>query len=234
MTNFPEVQYYYLKEELSIADEFLDLAPKLTEEFLNYHQDFIDGNFSKGVPYRNPYVMSRMWQSKKTAWYSDEIRYTYPAMNFTIDHTQTESEKKKYYPTATALTEKYRDHCEISAYSILDKNSVITRHTGPEDRNNKIVRVHIPLLIPEGDIFFEIEGVEIDWTDIFAFSTQYIHSAHNYTNYRRLIYMIDIKRSYLGLPEGLPYSQEREKACPPFVRGEIPKQLHKHQQNNDI
>jgi hypothetical protein len=224
------VQYYYLREEIPIADELMELAPKLTEEFLNRHQDFIDGSFAKGVPYRNPYVMTRLFQSKGNAWLTDEIRYSFPAKQLKVDHTlNSENEKSKYYPTATALTKKYIDVCETSTYSIIDANSVITRHTGPEDRNNEIVRIHIPLLIPEGDVFFEIEGVEIDWTDLFAFSTQYIHSAHNYTNHRRLIYMIDIKRSFLGLPEGLPWDERREKLILPFERRKLPKMLHKHQ-----
>jgi hypothetical protein len=43
----------WLRKEISIADELLSLAPKLTQEFLAYHTDFIEGNFSKVVPYIN-------------------------------------------------------------------------------------------------------------------------------------------------------------------------------------
>jgi len=46
-------KYYFLREEIPIADELLGLAIQLRDEFLEYHQDFIDGNFEKGRSYFN-------------------------------------------------------------------------------------------------------------------------------------------------------------------------------------
>jgi len=58
-----------------------------------------------------------------------------------------------------------------------------------------------------------------------------VHSAHNYTPYRRLVYLIDIRRSLLGLEVGQKYSEARQNAQPPFVRGAKPKVLHTCQKN---
>jgi len=85
------------------------------------------------------------------------------------------------------------------------------------------------LIIPTGDVYFEVEGTEIDWTDIYGFDDQAVHSGCNYTEKRQLVYLLDIRRSYLGIPEGPVYDSEREKKCPPFERGALPKMLHTHQ-----
>ncbi len=219
------VQQYWLREEISIADELLSLAPKLTEEFLNHHQDFLEGAFAKGIPYRNPTFDTNDLQSKMDAWKTDPIKYTYKPANISFDLTK-DVRAKKIFPTAIALTKKYANECAISSYSIIEANSVITRHTGPENRSSEFLRIHIPLIVPEGDIFFECEGYEIDWSDIWGFDNQLIHSAYNNSNHRRLVYLIDISRKFLGLSPGQEYDPEREKHIPPFVRGALPKVLH--------
>ena len=99
-------------------------------------------------------------------------------------------------------------------------NTVLHRHTGPENRTGEYIRIHIPLIIPEGDLFFEVNGEEIDWSDIFAFNNQLAHSAHNLSNEHRMIFLIDIRRSRVGLPPGEPFNPDRHlySMTQPFVR----------------
>lgn len=220
------VKAYWLREEIPIADELMSLAPALTKEFLNYHNDFVDGNFAKCKTYVNPAFDSRVVQSRADAWKTDGIKYTYKDANI---HKLHASIKKFVFPTAVSLTEKYGDNCPISTYSIIESNAVINRHTGMENRDNEFIRIHIPLIVPEGDIFFECEGAEIDWSDIWAFDNQLVHSAHNYSPYRRLVYLIDIRRTFLGLEVGEKFDPRRQLCVPNFVRGAIPKVLHSHQ-----
>lgn len=219
----------WLREEISIADELLALAPKLLEEFLAYHSDFLDGDFAKGVPYQNPNFDTGPYKSRPDAWKIDPLKYTNPRHNLMYDGTKTEQLCLRY-PTATALTKKYGDHCPVSAYSVIEHNAVIARHTGVENRDGLYVRIHIPLLVPPGDIFFEVEGVEIDWSDLFAFDNQFIHSAYNYTDQRRLVYLLDIHRDVLGIEPGIKTNFERYDTVPPFVRGQLAKMLHTCQQ----
>ena len=217
----------WLRKEISIADELLSLAPKLTEEFLAYHTDFIEGNFSKGVPYINETFDTNNIKSHEHAWKIDGLKYVYKEKNIVLDPFKN-NEIRKRFPTAVALTEKWGEDCPISTYSILEKNSVIERHTGIENRNGEFLRIHIPLIIPKGDIFLEVEGVEIDWSDLFGFDNQFIHSAYNHTDHRRLVYLIDIKRSAIGIEPGEKTNKKRYKDVPPFVRGQYPKIQHEH------
>ena len=83
----------------------------------------------------------------------------------------------------------------------------------------------------------EVEGLVNAWKatpsehNLFGFDNQCIHSAYNYTDQRRLVYLIDIHRSVLGFPMGRPYDIHREVMAPPFERGKLPKLLHTKQRN---
>jgi hypothetical protein len=222
------VKAYWLREEIPIADELLSLAPALTKEFLDYHEDFIVGDFAKCKTYVNPVFDTRVVQSRADAWKTDAVKYTHKQANISQNMFQKSGVRERF-PTAVALTEKYGDDCPISTYTIIESNAVIERHTGIENRDNEFIRIHIPLIVPEGDIFFECEGAEIDWTDIWAFDNQLVHSAHNYSPYRRLVYLIDIRRTLLGLEVGEKYDPRRQLQVPLFTRGVIPKVLHSHQ-----
>lgn len=218
---------YWLREELSIADEFMSHVPALREEFLAYHTDFVDGDYTKGMP-----VSALLPKNANTAqgdsdypWKIEPMKYTWDKENINI-RMYNDPVIRQRFPTAAALTEKWADDSGCSTYSILEKNTVILRHTGKENRDNEYVRIHVPLIVPEGDIFFECEGEEIDWSDIWGFNNQLTHSAHNTTDKRRLIFLIDIRRSAIGLPPEPKYDPEREKTIPDFVRGAMPKVYH--------
>jgi hypothetical protein len=215
----------WLREELSIADELLALAPALTQEFLEYHTDFVNGDFVNGKPNTSVVYDTNTVQSRPEAWKIEPVQYTNPGVGIFktgVDHPVLQQR----FPTAVELTKKWGNDCPISTYSILEKNAVITRHTGIENRTGEFVRIHIPLIVPPGDIFFEVEGVEIDWGDIFAFDNQFVHSAHNYSNHRRLVYLLDIRRTAIGIEPGTPTDFTRYDTVQPFVRGQLPKLLH--------
>jgi hypothetical protein len=122
------------------------------------------------------------------------------------------------YPTMRKLLMKWDKICPIANYSVLAPHSVIERHTGPENRDGKTIRIHIPLIIPEGDVFFEAAGEVIDWSDIWAFHNQFAHSAHNYTDEWRLCCLIDLDREAIGMEPGIPHDPAYEaENLPPFV-----------------
>ena len=145
--------------------------------------------------------------AKLDAWQNVYLKYQPPETKY----RDTEGEKARpKYPTANAILKKYEEVVPIANYSILVKDSVIHRHTGPENRRGNHLRVHIPLHIPKGDIFLEVNGTEVDWSDSFGFNNQYTHSAHNYSFEHRLILLIDFDRRYLGIPAGLHYDKMTE------------------------
>jgi hypothetical protein len=143
--------------------------------------------------------------SNPDAWRSLGLRYRYKEAG--IDYNPDRSNE---YPTAHRLVQEFGDDCPIANYSYMAPNSVLHRHTGPENRTGEYIRIHIPLIIPAGDVFFECNGEEIDWSDIFAFDNQLVHSAHNLTNEHRLIFLIDIKRSSIGMPPGQLFNKDRQ------------------------
>lgn len=151
------------------------------------------------------------------AWRATPFRYErHDYMD--ISYTAPESARERY-PTAYKLIEEYGDDCPIANYTVLAPNSVLQRHTGVENRSGEFIRIHIPLIIPEGDVFFEAMGEEIDWSDIWGFHNQFAHSAHNYTNEWRLVFLIDLRRTSIGLEPGQPYDIKNESTfVPPFVR----------------
>lgn len=201
----------FTREDIPIADELMALREDLTREFLAYNQDFLEGAFKKGVV-TNPIYSVGEVISNPAAWKMMWIKYVFAHVKNLLEIPARPS-----FPTAIALTNKYGGDCPISSYSILEANSIIHRHTGPENRDGNFVRIHIPLIVPEGDIFFEVGGEVIRWDDIFAFDNQTTHSAYNYSNKRRLVYLIDIRRSRLGMPKGRAFDPVRdEQAYPPF------------------
>tara|TARA_B100000085_G_scaffold96474_1_gene87536 strand:+ start:1218 stop:2039 length:822 start_codon:yes stop_codon:yes gene_type:complete len=104
------------------------------------------------------------------------------------------------FKTMKGIGERYGDICPILEYSILPANSIIERHIGIENKEGKHIRIHIPLIVPKGDIFFEANGEEVDWSQPWGFNNQYMHSAHNNTDEHRLIMLIDLERQYCGIP----------------------------------
>jgi hypothetical protein len=120
---------------------------------------------------------------------------------------------------AWKLIQEYGDDCPICSYSVLAPMSRIERHTGPENRTGEYIRVHVPLISPEGDCFFEANGDEIDWSDIWAFHNQVAHSAHNNTKHWRLVFLIDFRRAAIGMEPGEPFDESfDEHHVEPFVR----------------
>jgi hypothetical protein len=201
----------FTKDEIPIADYLMSYKDALTAEFLNYHQDFLDGEFKKGVVTRPIYSVEK-FISTPDAWKSTWVKYVFAHMKELLPF-----QARRFFPTAIKLTNEFGGDCPISSYSVLEANSIIHRHTGPENRDGLFLRIHIPLIVPEGDIFFEVGGEVIRWDDIFAFDNQTIHSAYNYSNKRRLVYLIDIRRSRLNMPAGRQFDVDRdERSYPPF------------------
>lgn len=154
---------------------------------------------------------------KLHAWKTLTIKYEHKKAN----QYKINEEAKTKYPAAYELMQYYGDDCGIATYSIIEPNSVIDRHTGPENRDGEYLRIHIPLVIPDGDIFFEVLGQVVYWDDIWGFNNQLIHSAHNYTNEYRLVFIIDLRRTAIGLKPGEPFNEEWQLNAKPFVREKL-------------
>lgn len=226
-------QAIYRKHEfIETAEYLMSFQQALTEEFLknqtleeaanqNALNAFRPGDGRKS--YGSQIVRTVTNDNQETfknvdAWKNVLIKYTDSDSNL---YQEIDPDfAKKNYPTAYKITKEFWDDCPIANYSYLAPNTVLHRHTGPENRTGEYIRIHIPLIIPPGDLFFEVNGEEIDWSDIFAFDNQLVHSAHNLSDGHRLIFLLDVKRSRIGLPPGQPFNKDRQlyQLSKPFIR----------------
>jgi len=187
------------RKQILIADELMDLVPKLKQEFLDYHIDYYT-TYKKAISYSAANPLTILNDDEKKVWKVEGLRYVCQTHNTEIN-LFLDPEISNRFPTATSLTKKYLNVIGCSGYSSLDPGGKIEPHVDIENPTHNTIRIHIPLIIPDGDVMLDAEGIKTKWTDLFAFDNGSIHSAYNKTNERRLIYIIDIERSFLGLPK---------------------------------
>jgi hypothetical protein len=208
-------QRIYRRHELPVADYLMEHQQALRDDFMAGFNslaevaELIEPTISDRGDIHNT-VKDYLVQSTDSVpdtnrWRTRALKYVHKDGN--IHWKETNAQAIERFPTAMKLIEEYGDDCPIANYSLLAPNSAINRHTGVENRAGQFIRIHIPLIVPKGNIFFEVNGEEVTWDDIFAFNNQYMHSAHNKTNEWRLCFIIDIRRPRAGLPEGVHYNK---------------------------
>jgi hypothetical protein len=233
---FLEVAEYLMSFRQSLVDEFL--RGQSLEQAINVKARNVMQKSSERSGYlvptpdpngtRFPDVVTEILRTKlddnnesfanPNGWKNVEFKYHDPSSDLHWDIDPKYAEQN--FPTAYRLVKEFWDDCPIASYSYLAPNTVLHRHTGPENRTGEYIRIHIPLIVPPGDLFFEVDGEETNWNDIFAFDNQLVHSAHNLSDGHRLIFLIDIKRNRVGLPPGQVWNKDRQLfgLSRPFVR----------------
>lgn len=80
-------------------------------------------------------------------------------------------------------------------YSIIEAGKIIKPHKGPYDG---LLRYQLGLEIPEGECYLHVNGEVYYWTagKGVIFDEVYEHGVVNNTKYRRIVLLIDIKRTY--------------------------------------
>jgi hypothetical protein len=239
---FPKGIYH--RHEIPVADYLMSLREKLTKDFLSGFD-----TLEQVVHARTERMLGYDWQAeahqaknvdllrietfdKETnqfkenldSWRAVTLKYESRTADWANDLKfaleDVAPDLAKLHPTAYMLTKKYEKYCPISTYSVMAPRSVLRRHTGPENRTGKYIRIHIPLIIPEGDIFLEVNGEKVDWSDLFGFNNQLAHSSWNLSDEYRLVYIIDLDREFIGLPPGSLYDERLEKYASPFLEEE--------------
>jgi len=221
-------QRFWRRHEFApVSDYLMTFRNKLIRDFLKGHRSLEEAVKAKQLPgvFENRHelagsdigeIVRSNAEKDLRAWRSLAFKYQHKNVGYDILPSDPLFVEK--YPTACGLVQEFGNDVAIAAYSVIDPNSVIHRHTGPENRDGEFLRIHIPLIVPEGDIFFECLGEIIDWSDIWGFNNQLIHSAHNYTNEYRLVFLIDLRRTAIGLEPGVPFDPEWQIHAKPFIR----------------
>jgi len=193
---------HFLKD----ADYMMSLAADLRNEYINYNINVLQKDPSKiRLAGEATYTNVDHLIDTPANWHSISIKYHFREMVRDADE-----EIREYHPTAIKLTEYYGDDCTVSGYSTIQAGTIIHRHSDIENESASSVRVHIPIIIPQGDVFLEVAGEIVKWDDIFIFHNQRAHSAWNCSDQPRVIFVIDIAPHRLGLPPGEPYDAMRD------------------------
>jgi hypothetical protein len=230
-------QLIWYRHELPIFEELLKYKQGLIDDFMKGYTTLEDAVLDQSINSITPEVydntaMSQAegmlvskdkktlkWHTNFEGWKSAGLKNIVKIDGKVLEDWEIDSESAKKFPTGMSLLNNYREDMFGVVYSAIAPHTILQRHVGPENINGEYVRIHMPLIVPEGDIFLEVQGQEVRWDDIFAFNNQYLHSAHNYSDEWRLIMLIDLSRKACGLPPGIRFSEgglERQK---PFVRG---------------
>lgn len=201
---------FWTRDELPNADYLLSVRQALLDDFVRGYDSLSSAIKAHTKPVLDrrhlgiPLETTAQWAKTKNkpnfmAWRFMCFKYERHD-NFDLSFKATDAIRQQF-PTAWNLISKYGEDCPIANYSVLAPNSVIEPHIDPENHTREYIRVHIPLSIPIGDCWFEAGGQRTDWSDIWAFDNQFEHSAHNNTNEWRLVFLIDFKRSKLGIAD---------------------------------
>lgn len=209
----------YKGKEVPYYEEFMALQEGLTKEFFNVYPDF--GNMPMAPSY-----MPTVFRQYDNAMLVYDVE-NMPDFNAAIKgFDRVKKHTAKYFPTAfNEIINKYPG-VVMACYGLLKPGGIIGRHTGPENRSGQWIRIHIPLVIPEGDVGFEVAGEVVLWDDLFAFNNQRLHSAWNLTDKPRLIFIFDIPRSVLNLLPGIPWADgdndlNDTERTPPFLKTQL-------------
>lgn len=213
------VQGIWIREELgAVADQLSALSPALLQEFMDNTPGFFAEDFENNI---DLVELERTKTKRDGSYLVDTIKWIYP------NHEPVLLEAKKhFYPTLVEFLKTFLGTVHSCAYTVLRSRSHIERQMSIENPHNHMIRIYVPLSIPEGDVFVEVEGVEVSMRDIFAIDSTLMHSEHNLTDQPRLALLIDIDRETVGLPPGKPYDWRRERYMPTFQRGALAPVYH--------
>ena len=206
----------YHGREIKFYDYFESKKEGLIREFLAEFPDFYSLEPLRDAARVENQVTAAISQTQNrgTAW---KLLLARSSWQDIID----DQELKTKFPTLSSIIDFFgEDNIALVSYSILEANGVIKRHTGPENRAGKFIRIHVPLIVPTGDLGMEVNGEIVNWSDTFGFNNQIIHSVWNDTPSRRLILLIDLRRSHCDLPDADPWTEETNANAVPFPKTE--------------
>jgi hypothetical protein len=200
---------FWTHAELPFAKFLNSFRDGLIKDFLKGHEsldDVSDAPYVRPMLGNNEVNLGQYLDYKQkldtngvadvTAWKTLPFRYKRREV---IDF-KLSPEVSARFPTATKIMKHFSEQkCTLGMYSLLAPHTLIKEHTDGEDLEREYIRVHIPLIVPMGDCYFGINNTQVKWDNIWAFDTQESHSAHNNTDHWRLVFIMDLKRSAVGI-----------------------------------
>lgn len=213
-------QTIYRGKQLPFADYFESKRVALAAEFLLEYPEFDSPEPLHNLDILQNKITTTLGNSTRSGppWELLQIKGTYHFNGPYRPGLYSIDEARSKFPTATSFVDYFGEAVRSISYSVLEPHSTIARHWDHENREGKFIRVHIPLIIPSGDLGIEVNGEVVDWSESFGFNNLQLHSAWNFTDHRRLILILDLERSYIGLPDEPPWTQATNAGTVPFPK----------------
>jgi aspartyl/asparaginyl beta-hydroxylase (cupin superfamily) len=104
------------------------------------------------------------------------------------------------FPKLFSLINKLNGIMSVS-YSLLKPGTHIVPHKGYDDYSQKVLRYHMGMIVPNGDVAIRVEKDTTKWYEgkSFIFDDYMVHEAWNFTNENRVVLIIDfLKPQYMG------------------------------------
>jgi hypothetical protein len=216
---------YLMGFQDALRDEFLEGFDSLEQACKKYSTDNLDlrmfgvalDETVQGVEIKN--LETGEYEKDMSGWKGIQFKYSRHDELIDFQFARSDGDRiARKYPTAHKLVKEYNEYCPIANYTILAPHTILNRHSGPENRDGKYIRIHIPLIIPEGDVFLEASGEEVTWDNIWGFNNQHTHSAYNNSNEWRVVFMIDLDMAHIGMTPCDPYDETIDLSSEKFTR----------------
>jgi hypothetical protein len=204
-----QLKNIYRGSEFKYYNELMSLRAGLIEDFLKLHPNFENLDSLPGMPPQTPGAI-------KVSILKYQLAKEPTAYTSLTTTTEKFGLTGQNYPTAWQGIILRFPECIGAGYSVMFPHGVIKRHYDYENESGDFVRIHIPLIVPQGDLGLEVEGETVNWSDLFVFSNQKIHSAWNFTDQPRLVFVFDLPRSICDIPADQPLNDKKYVA--PFLK----------------
>lgn len=101
---------------------------------------------------------------------------------------------KTLYPNFYKFVNSLGNTCRSAGYSILEPGADIKAHTDTEMDHEDYVIVHVPLIIPKGDVGFTENGEKGQWIEgeSFILDVETPHSMWNNTEEPRIVILLEL------------------------------------------
>lgn len=108
------------------------------------------------------------------------------------------TDNKVIYPIFNKFVESFGEQCRSAGFSILEPGGEVLTHTDTEEGHERYVIVHVPLLIPEGNVGFTENAETGTWEEgnSFILDVESPHSIWNFTDSPRVVILLEILKEY--------------------------------------
>lgn len=182
--DYPEMKYIFDNKKI-IQNEFIQNVIN-SDNWSNWMEYDKISNTPIFSQMSRDDIIKRMFENKCKL---DDGKPSWKLFGLILYNKQID-ENVKVCPKTMELLSKCKNIVN-AGFSCLEPNVITALH---HDFNHDILRCHIPIIIPNGNVAIKINNDIVKWDNdkYFIFDDTYDHQAWNYTKNKRIVLIIDI------------------------------------------